>query len=209
MGVPPGVSAPHLYLTHPQVLIDPAVPVPDWGLSPVGRERAEAFARSGRLAGVARVVSSAERKAVETAEIAASALGTPVEIRPGMHENDRSATGYLPQLEFERMADRFFGWPQESVRGWERAVDAQARIVREVAEALATDLRPTLFVGHGGVGALLLCHLSRRPISRADDQLGAGGGCVFAFRVAPAPRVGAWRTAEVFAAGKGDPLEDD
>ena len=27
------------YLTHPQVQIDPDVPVPQWGLSPVGRAR--------------------------------------------------------------------------------------------------------------------------------------------------------------------------
>ncbi|MFC0389117.1 histidine phosphatase family protein [Muricoccus vinaceus] len=36
-------------------------------------------------------------------------------------------------------------------------------------------------VSHGGVGALLLCHLKGVPISRAEDQPGAGGGCVYSF----------------------------
>ena len=193
------MRAPHLYLTHPQVLIDPAVPVPDWGLSPAGRARAEAFARSGPLSGVARIVSSAERKAVETAEIVASALEIAIEIRPGMHENDRSATGYLPQPEFEATADLFFARPEESVRGWERARDAQARIVREVSAALAGDGRPTVFVGHGGVGALLLCSLSRSPISRGSDQPGGGGGCVFEFVWDPPALVGGWRAMEMLA----------
>ena len=36
-----------LYLSHPQVKIDANVPVPQWGLSDVGRGRAEAFAARG------------------------------------------------------------------------------------------------------------------------------------------------------------------
>jgi hypothetical protein len=28
------------YLTHPQVQIDPAIPVPQWSLSPIGADRA-------------------------------------------------------------------------------------------------------------------------------------------------------------------------
>ncbi|MCS3495855.1 hypothetical protein M2189_005186 [Bradyrhizobium japonicum] len=35
------------YLTHPQVQIDPTVPVPQWGLSPLGRTRTEALANAG------------------------------------------------------------------------------------------------------------------------------------------------------------------
>ena len=52
-----------------------------------------------------------------------------------MHENDRSATGYLTQAEFQATADHFFAEPEVSARRWERAVDAQAGIVRE-AEAV-------------------------------------------------------------------------
>ena len=53
---------------------------------------------------------------------------TPIVI-DGLGENDRSSTGYLPKAEFEAVADAFFARPEESVRGWERAVDAQRRIV--------------------------------------------------------------------------------
>ena len=60
------------YVTHPQVCIDPAVPVPDWGLSDVGRARAQAAARCGWARGLTALVASAERKAVETAEILAA-----------------------------------------------------------------------------------------------------------------------------------------
>ena len=53
------------------------------------------------------------------------AKGNTLQRGGSLHENDRSATGYLPPNQFEAMADRFFAEPQASVLGWERAVDAQ------------------------------------------------------------------------------------
>ncbi len=169
------------YLTHPQVAVDPAVPVPEWSLSDVGRARAEAFAGHPCLRETTRIVASGEVKAVETADIIARALGLAVEVRAAMHENDRSATGFLPSDEFEAVADRFFAAPETSVRGWERAIDAQVRIVGEIEAVLAGhDGGDVLFVGHGGVGTLLLCHVAGRAIAREHDQP-AGGGNYFAF----------------------------
>jgi hypothetical protein len=55
------------YLTHPQVQVDPALPVPQWGLSAEGRASAEAPAKAGWLKGTTRIVSSGERKALEPA----------------------------------------------------------------------------------------------------------------------------------------------
>jgi broad specificity phosphatase PhoE len=170
------------YLTHPQVKIDPAAPVPSWGLNEVGKARVDALANRGKLSGTTQIISSGEQKAVETAEIIAAKLRVGVEVREAMHENDRSATGFLVPDEFEAVADQFFAQPFISARGWERAVDAQQRIVAEVEHVLARD-RPgdiLLFVGHGAVGTLLLCHYSGLPIDRTYDQP-AGGGHYFAF----------------------------
>lgn len=188
------------YLTHPEVTIDPSVAVPDWGLSPVGRARIDRLVAQQAFRGTARVVSSAERKAVETAEPIARALGLTVEIRPRMHENDRSATGFLPRETFEAVADRFFAEPTQSVRGWERAIDAQRRIVTEVESVLANPPEgDVLFVGHGGVGTLLRCWLAGVPISRRHDQPGGKGGCVFSFRMSEPRTVSAWAHVETIA----------
>ncbi|TGQ63647.1 histidine phosphatase family protein [Mesorhizobium sp. M00.F.Ca.ET.186.01.1.1] len=181
------------YITHPQVRIDAAIPVPDWGLSDVGRARAVAMLSQPWVGSIGRVVSSGERKAVETAEVLGRHLDLAVQVRERMHENDRSATGFLPPPEFEAVADQFFAHPHESIRGWERAVDAQQRIVNEVEAVIdeggAGDIA---FVGHGGVGTLLLLSLSGAGISRDSDQP-AGGGNYFAFDI-PARRVlHAWR----------------
>ena len=175
-----------LYITHPQVKIDPMIPVPDWGLSDRGAERAREASRLPWARALRRIVSSAETKAIETARILAETSGAAIEIIEAMHENDRSATGFLPPPEFEKAADWFFANPTESFKGWERAIDAQARISNAVFRILG-DHDPNIpiaFVGHGGVGTLLKCRLTGAPISRAADQKGGGGGNVFAFHLA-------------------------
>jgi broad specificity phosphatase PhoE len=184
------------YLTHPQVAVDPAVPVPLWGLSAEGRARAEALAGAGWLAGTTRIVSSGERKAVETAGILAATLRLEVEVREAMHENDRTATGFLPPEEFEAVADRFFRQPEESVRGWERAIDAQGRIVREAEAVLSrAGTGDVLLVGHGAVGTLLYCHYAGLPIDRSFDQP-AGGGNYFAMTLEGRRVLHPWRPME-------------
>ncbi|MFN3718396.1 MAG: histidine phosphatase family protein [Rhizobium rhizophilum] len=188
-----------LYITHPQVQIDPEVPVPDWGLSAVGRARAEACAARPWVRQLSRIVSSGERKAIETAEILACAAGLQTEIEPSTHENDRSATGFLAPPDFEKAADWFFAHPRESYHGWERAADAQVRIVGAVTRILGSHdpTRPIAFVGHGGVGTLLKCHVSGLPISRTQDQTG-GGGNLFCFSLADRRVSCDWTAMEIW-----------
>jgi broad specificity phosphatase PhoE len=166
------------YLTHPQVKIEPDVPVPSWGLSDVGRIRTEALANAGWLSETTQIISSGERKAIETAAIIAGQLKVTVEVRDAMHENDRSTTGFLAPDEFETVADQFFAHPLVSIRGWERAIDAQLRVVREVERVLARNRSgDVLFVGHCAVDTLLFCHYSGLAMDRAHDQPAGGGHC--------------------------------
>lgn len=188
------------YLTHPQVAMSRTTPVPEWGLNDVGAARVTALLGARGLGATTRVISSAEVKALETALPLADALGLNVVTRPEMHENDRSATGFLPPDEFEHVADQFFAHPMQSIRGWERAVDAQSRILREV-ESVLTDhsAGDVLIVGHGGVGTLLYCALAGAPISRTHDQGPGGGGNWFAFDLATRSPLHAWRAMEELA----------
>lgn len=184
------------YLTHPQVRIDPAVPVPRWGLSDVGRARAEALCSVAWLPTIGRIVSSEETKAIETAEILGRFARVPIETRPDMGENDRSATGFLPPAEFEAVADQFFGHPDRSARGWAKACDEQARIVAAIdAVLLQHGDDDILFVGHGAVGTLNLCRLLGRPIARTLDQPG-GGGNLYAWDIARRTVIHPWRSIE-------------
>ncbi len=189
------------YLSHPQVQVDPAVPVPEWGLSEAGRVRLAGLAGADWLARIAHIVSSDERKAIETAEaLRPMTQADRVYVLPGFHENDRSATGFLPPEEFEATADAFFAAPESSIRGWERAADAQRRIVAAVDGVLAAERGNVLFVGHGGVGTLLKSHIKGEPIARAADQ-GAegghpGGGNVHAFTIPDRRHLFGWTAVE-------------
>lgn len=187
------------FITHADVVIEPAVAITEWRLSAVGRERMRAGLAQPWVPSIQAVYCSAERKALDSAELLAAHRGLRVRVEPGLGENDRSSTGYLPREEFERMADAFFARPQQSVRGWERAADAQRRVVRAIQriDANAQGDGNVAVVAHGAVGALLLAHLSGEDISRAWDQPGSGGGNYFSFTLKPPQLHGRWRAVDV------------
>jgi len=186
------------FITHPEVMIDPAVPIPDWPLSPLGIRRVRSALEHTWLKGVQSVFSSGERKAMGAAGLLTEQRGLRPVVVEGLGENNRSATGYLPKAEFEAVADEFFAHPEKSVRGWERAADAQRRIVDAVEHviSMAATEGDIAIVSHGGVGALLLCHLKGVPISRSEDQPAGGGGNVYSFGVSDRRLLSGWRRIE-------------
>ena len=154
---------------------DPAVPVERWSLSPVGRARVLAMLDQDWVTTIRRVVASPEPKALEAATLLADHAGVAVEVRTDTGEIDRRAAGFLPPDEFERVADRCCAEPEVSARGWERAVDAQQRIVAALDDLLTADGPGDIaVVGHGGVGTFWYCHLAGVPIARVHDQPGQG-----------------------------------
>ncbi len=176
-----------IFITHPDVRIDPAQPVVRWPLSERGIERMRTGLSQAWVRDVTAVHCSTEQKAIDGATILAAHLGLGYATHEDLGENDRSATGYLPPAEFERTADAFFAEPQASVRGWERAVDAQRRIVAAVERIAHAHTVGGLvaIVSHGAVGALLQCHLAGAPIARCWDQPASGGGNWFCFTLEP------------------------
>jgi len=126
------------FITHPDVAIEPSVRVPDWPLNERGRARRRAMGAHPWIRGVRRIFASSERKARDGARILADGLGlSGYSVIDDLGENDRSATGYLTKQEFEATVDAFFAQPQTSVRGWEPAADAQARIIRAVQQIVS------------------------------------------------------------------------
>ena len=180
------------YVSHPEVAVDPSVPVPLWSLSAAGRARAYSATGHTWATDIDRIVSSPETKAIETAEILATAAGFTFEVREGIGEIDRSSTGYVSHDRHEELADQLFLRPEESAAGWERAVDATARMVGHLSDLL----RPgsgghVVIVGHGGVGTLLMCHLAELDVARARDQ--PHGGCHWAWSTTDRRLLHAWR----------------
>jgi broad specificity phosphatase PhoE len=182
------------FVTHPDVVIDPAVPVPRWPLSERGVARMRRLLREPWIAQLEAIYCSTEQKAIDGAAIVSEATGLPFHQLAALGENDRSATGYLHGTEFQTTVDAFFARPHESIRGWERAADAQARIVAGLEDIArrAPGTGPTAVISHGGVGALALCHLKAVSISRAEEQPGTSGGHYFLCQMPEAVLVHGW-----------------
>jgi len=186
------------FITHPNVVISRDVAVPRWPLSELGRKRMRAGLAQPWVREVTAIYCSTEQKAIDGAGILAQHLGLGFAEIPELGENDRSATGFLPPDEFERVADQFFAAPDKSVRGWERAVDAQARVVRAVEHIAKVDKTDgaIAIVSHGAVGTLLYCHLAGEPIDRRRDQPPNGGGNYYGFTLSPRAVHSWWRAID-------------
>ncbi|MDG2286546.1 MAG: phosphoglycerate mutase family protein [Alphaproteobacteria bacterium] len=183
------------FLTHPDVAIDPTVAVTDWALSERGFERLRLGLASPCFQDIGTILCSTERKATDTVDVVGAHFDLPYRTDTALGENDRSSTGYLPRAEFEKVADQFFETPEQSVRGWARAADEQARIVNAARRIAATAKpnRTTLIVSHGAVGALLMADLMAESISRRLDQPANGGGNWFGFDGDAWDLLGGWR----------------
>ena len=169
-----------IYISHPEVEVDPDTPVPQWSLSATGVARMEAFCGSGVLSQVASVWCSCERKATMGAEILSRRLGLGFAEIEALGENDRSATGFVRPPRFWDLVDAFFSKPDESIEGWETARDAQKRIVGALqAVCQQSPDGDIALVAHGGVGALTLAYLNNQPISRNFDQPNQGNWFAF------------------------------
>jgi broad specificity phosphatase PhoE len=168
-----------IFLTHPEVVIDPGQPITEWPLNATGRARMERFVDG--LAGrtITSVYASTERKARDGAAIVAERLGLSFAAHEDLGENDRSSTGFIAPPEFWEVVREFFGRPHESIRGWERAVDAQTRIVNVVRRILQDDQTSgdIVVVSHGAVGCLLTAYLQAVEIGQESRPQHPGGGC--------------------------------
>jgi broad specificity phosphatase PhoE len=187
-----------IFITHPEVVIDPDQPIPEWPLNAIGRERMERFADLLVGSNVSAVYASNERKAMDGAAIVARRLGLPYRTDEDLGENDRSATGYIAPPEFWEVVDAFFARPHESIRGWEKAIDAQARIVNAVgrigqADETSGDI---VIVSHGAVGCLLTAHLQNVAIGQESRPSHSGGGCYLVIDRASFTLQQNWRAME-------------
>ncbi len=188
-------------ITHPDVVIDPNVPVPQWPLSARGRERMAGIMSGQLLKQVTAVYSSDEQKALDGAWMIAKPLGLKVAKVPTLGEIDRSSTGYLPREKHDHNAKLLFEYPHDSIDGWEIAIEAQYRMVTTVYRILEFDKTagPIVIMTHGAVGSFLYSHLKKHKISLADSPDFPGGGGIFSFEAKSLEVLTGWQDIDVFA----------
>jgi broad specificity phosphatase PhoE len=183
------------FITHPDVIMDPKVPIPRWPLSPRGRARMEKMLLQPWVQDIGAVYCSTEQKAIDGAEILASRISLDYTQMEALGEIDRSSTGFLNPEELRPVVEAFFAHPDQSARGWETATAAQQRIVAAVETVLHNDFSQgdIATISHGAVGTLLLCHLMGVPISINQKQPGTTGGHYLCFEVKSMKLLHGWK----------------
>ena len=188
------------YISHPDVVKDPTIPVPRWPLSERGRARMTALLARPWVAEISAVYCSDEQKALDGAAILAGHRGLTPIVVPALGEVDRSSTGWLPEEEHAAAARLLFARPAESVRGWETAAQAQGRVVQAIEGILLSageqEDRKIAIVAHGAVGTFYLCHLLGQPISMAFAQPGRDGGHYYCFDATTRQLIHSWTRIE-------------
>lgn len=144
-----------------------------WQLSEEGRKRCAPLADKLQRFDLARVVSSNEPKAVETAELVAAQLTCTHFVRPDLHENDRTGLGFLGVDAFRETFRRFFAEPDRVVVGTETAEEARTRFSAAVESVLEEFPHETLaIVTHGTVISLLVSDPTAEDRFRLWRRLG-------------------------------------
>jgi broad specificity phosphatase PhoE len=144
-----------------------------WHLSEEGRKRCAPLAEKLRRFNLARIVSSNEPKAVETAELLASELSRTHIVRPDLQENDRTGLGFVGVEAYQDTFRRFFAEPDRVIVGTETAEEARARFTTAVEAVLEEFPEETLaIVTHGTVISLLVSEPTAEERFRLWRRLG-------------------------------------
>lgn len=140
-------------IRHSAVVVDAATPPAEWRMSDEGRRRCRALASALRMHELDLLVSSEERKAVETAQDVAKRLR--IETRPAPDLDEHRRPFIETPAEFERLMGRFFSEPDARVFGQESAHEALARFSAGIDAVVAAEAgRNVGIVSHGAVIAL-------------------------------------------------------
>ena len=146
-----------ILIKHSLPDLDPTVPASQWPLSEAGRLKCKTLSERLAVHHPDVIVASTEPKAMETAQIIATLLGTPCATAEALREHDRRNVGFLSPEQFGAAVARFFESPQDLVLGRETADQAHQRFAAAIEGVIARYPTDTVaVVTHGTVIALFV-----------------------------------------------------
>jgi broad specificity phosphatase PhoE len=164
-----------ILVRHANPQIDPAVAASQWRLSAAGVKRAGELAKHLVGHGVQTVVSSAEPKAYQTAQILAEQFSLHVEVADGLQEHERplTASAFTSADEFQAQVAAFFAHPGRLVFGRETAEQCFERFNQAMHEVIARHPdKIQAVVSHGTVLSLFLSRYNNLDAFTFWQELG-------------------------------------
>ena len=126
-----GIAQNLVFIRHSQSQPDAGAAAREWQLTVEGRRRCIPLAAMLAAYNLDVIVTSAERKAIETGKLVAETLGIPCRVEENLHEHERETTPYFDtKAEFQEAVRALLARPAELVFGEETGQEAQ-RTFRE------------------------------------------------------------------------------
>jgi len=151
-----------VFIRHSQSKPEAGVPARQWRLTAEGRRRCSPLAEQLFPYDLDLIVTSTERKAIETGELVAQKLEIPCIIEDNLHEHERETAPYFDtRAEFIEAIQNLFIHPTELVFGDETGLAAQERFASAVENVLKVNPRENIaIVTHGTVLSLFVSQLT-------------------------------------------------
>lgn len=142
------------FLRHFRTRIEKDIPASEWTLDETSIEEMREMIESGKFEGFDWVISSAEGKAMMTAEAISERHGVPVTISGDIVEVDRDGAGFI-EGDYEMAAERYLSEDDDFEQPWEDISSVRARALRFM-DQLEDETGNILVISHGLFLSILL-----------------------------------------------------
>ncbi|MFL7868777.1 MAG: histidine phosphatase family protein [Anaerolineales bacterium] len=169
-----GMARNLVFIRHSQTQPEPGVATREWQLTAEGHRRCIPLAAQLAAFNLDRIVTSTERKAIETGQLAAHKLGIPWWAADGLYEHKRETAPYFHTInEFQEAIHALLTRPAERVFGEETAGQARARFTKAVRGVMQSNPHENIgIVTHGTVLSLFVSPLTGEEIFTFWQSLG-------------------------------------
>lgn len=161
-----------IFVTHPEVRVEPAVAREKWDLSEKGKEELKNLLSKDFWKEINLIYTSKENKAHSVAEIIANSFGLKLVKIDGLEEVNRTSTGFIDDEKYRSAIEDFYLHPADSYKGWETAYDATERIKNSINKLRSENPSEETYVliGHAMIGSCLSCYIRGIDPSFNEDN---------------------------------------
>ena len=140
----------YVFLRHALTTIDKELPAEKWIISETGIEEICKVVSSGKFDDVDVIISSSEKKAIQTAFYLSERIEKEINLNPNLRELNRGEEVIETQEDYETKVWRIFDNPSECSFGWETAEETLGRFKRGISRIENTYSNKKIFiVSHG------------------------------------------------------------
>lgn len=161
----------YIFLRHALTTIDKSQPAEKWVISDTGIEEICSVVSSGKFDDVDVIISSSEKKAIQTAFYLSERIDKEINLNPNLRELERGQEFIETQEDYETRVWRIFNNPSECSFGWETAKGALGRFKRGISRLESTYSDKKIFiVSHGIILTLFFADYYNWDSKKAFNQ---------------------------------------